>query len=296
MSNVVFFDRRIVMKLVTFSGGGAPEIGIVEGDSIISLSRAAPRLVSGMIDLIARWDAVEPVVRNMVQSAPRITLANVRLLAPIPRPGKILAIGLNYADHVKETGREMPTEQVWFCKQATATNGPYDPVVIPKVSGAVDYEAELVTVIGKGGRYIAKDGASASVFGYCVGNDVSARDWQHATPQWMLGKSFDTHAPFGPWITTADEVGDPHALGVRSFVNGEKRQDSNTGKFIFNVWDQIAYVSQVTTLEPGDLIYTGTPSGVGMGFNPPRFLKAGDVVRIEIDVLGHLEASFVPEK
>ena len=284
------------MKLVTFTGGGASEIGIVEEDSVISLSRAAPRLACGMIDLIARWDAVEGEVRKTAQSAQRLPLANVRLLAPIPRPGKILAIGLNYADHVKETGREMPTKQVWFCKHATAAHGPYDPVFIPKVSAAVDYEAELVTVIGKGGRYIAKDRAPASVFGYCAGNDVSARDWQNATPQWMLGKSFDTHAPFGPWITTADEVGDPHVLGVRSFVNGDRRQDSNTRNFIFNVWDQIAYVSQVMTLEPGDLIYTGTPSGVGMGFSPPRFLKAGDVVRIEIDGLGHLEAPFVPEK
>ncbi len=284
------------MKLATFTGGGAPEIGIVEGDSVLSLSRAAPRLASGMIDLIARWDAIEGEVRRTAQSAPRLALANVRLLAPVPRPGKILAIGLNYADHVQETGREISAKQVWFCKHATAAHGPYDPIHIPKVSTAVDYEAELVTVIGKGGRYIAKDRASASVFGYCAGNDVSARDWQNATSQWMLGKSFDTHAPFGPWLTTADEVGDPHVLGVRSFVNGEKRQDSNTRNFIFNVWDQIAYVSQVMTLEPGDLIYTGTPAGVGAAFNPPKFLKAGDVVRIEVDRLGHLEASFVPEE
>jgi 2-keto-4-pentenoate hydratase/2-oxohepta-3-ene-1,7-dioic acid hydratase in catechol pathway len=155
----------------------------------------------------------------------------------------------------------------------------------------VDYEAELVVVIGKGGRYISKENAPAAVFGYCCGNDVSARDWQRATPQWVLGKSFDSHAPFGPWITTADELGDPHTLGVRSIVNGELRQNSNTSNFVFNVWDMIEHVSKVMTLEPGDLIFTGTPGGVGMAMNPPRFLQDGDRVRIEIDRLGALEAT-----
>ena len=276
------------MKLATFTAGQTPEIGIVEGDSIVSLSRAAPRLAASMIELIARWDALESEVRKT--SGPRLALKDVRLLPPILRPGKILAIGLNYADHIRETGREMPTKQVWFCKQPTAANGPYDPIVFPKVSEQVDYEAELVVVIGKGGRHIAKDSAAKAVFGYCAGNDVSARDWQSATPQWMLGKSFDTHAPFGPWIVTADEIGDPHTLGLRSFVNGEKRQDSNTKHLVFNVWDQIEHVSKVMTLEPGDLIFTGTPGGVGMAMDPPRFLKPGDRVRIEVDRLGALES------
>jgi 2-keto-4-pentenoate hydratase/2-oxohepta-3-ene-1,7-dioic acid hydratase in catechol pathway len=149
---------------------------------------------------------------------------------------------------------------------------------------------ELVAVIGKGGRHIPKDRAADAVFGFCCGNDVSARDWQMATTQWVLGKSFDTHAPFGPWITTKDEVGDPHTLGVRCFVNGEKRQDSNTRHFVFNVWDQVAHVSKVMTLEPGDLLFTGTPGGVGMAMKPPQYLKAGDRVRVEVDKLGFLEA------
>ena len=284
------------MKLATFSGGGAPEIGVVEGDGVLSISRAAPRLAPNMTDLIARWDVLEREIRNLAPSAPRLPLANVHLLAPVPRPGKIFAIGLNYADHIRETGHEMPTKQVWFCKHATCVNGPYDPIMIPKVSTAIDYEVELVAVVGKGGRNIAKDQASSAIFGYCAGNDVSARDWQMATSQWMLGKSFDTHAPFGPWITTSDEVGDPHVLGVRCFVNGEKRQDSNTCNFVFNVWDQVSYVSQVMTLEPGDVIFTGTPGGVGMGFNPPKYLEPGDVVRIEVDRLGHLEGRFFAEK
>jgi ureidoglycolate lyase len=276
------------VKLATFSTGEGAEIGIVDGDQVISLTRASPQLASGMIDLIARWDEVKSEVGRT--TGPRVPLKNVHLLPPIRRPGKILAIGLNYSDHIRETGAELPKEQVWFCKQPTAANGPYDPIVLPKVSEQVDYEVELVAVIGKGGRYIGKENAAAAVFGYCAGNDVSARDWQRATPQWMLGKSFDTHAPFGPWITTADEVGDPHRLGLRSFVNGRKRQDSNTRQFVFNVWDQIEHVSKVMTLEPGDLIFTGTPGGVGMAMNPPSYLRDGDRVRVEVDVLGALEA------
>jgi ureidoglycolate lyase len=219
-----------------------------------------------------------------------VPLQDAILLPPVPRPGKILAIGLNYADHIRETGAALPQRQIWFCKQPTAANGPYDPIMLPKVASQVDYEAELVVVIGKGGRNIRKEDAPAHVFGYCAGNDVSARDWQLATSQWMLRKSFDTHAPFGPWITTADAIGDPHSLGVRAFVNGELRQDSDTSNLVFNVWDQIAYVSQVMTLEPGDLIFTGTPGGVGMAMQPPTYLKDGDIVRVEVDRLGALEA------
>ena len=223
------------MKLATFTGGTGPEIGVVEGEEIASLSKAAPRLASSMIELIARWGEIEGEVRRTAKTAPRLALNSVRLSAPIPRPGKIMAIGLNYADHIRETGHEMPAQQVWFCKQPTAAHGPYDPIVLPKVSEKVDYEVELVAVIGKGGRHIPRERAKDAVFDFCCDNDVSARDWQMATTQWVLGKSFDGHAPFGPWITTADELGDPHTLGVRCFVNGEKRQDSNTRHFVFNV-------------------------------------------------------------
>ena len=222
--------------------------------------------------------------------APRLPLTGVHFLPPIPRPGKILAIGLNYRDHIAEMGHALPDKPVFFCKAPTSANGPYDSIPLPVASNAVDFEAELVAVIGTGGRYIPRAEAKAAVFGFCCGNDVSARDWQNATSQWLLGKSFDGHAPFGPWITTSDEVGDPHVLGIRSFVNGEKRQDSNTRNLVFDVWDQIAYVSQVMTLEPGDLIFTGTPGGVGQGFEPPKYLRDGDIVRIEIDKLGVLEA------
>jgi 2-keto-4-pentenoate hydratase/2-oxohepta-3-ene-1,7-dioic acid hydratase in catechol pathway len=168
-------------------------------------------------------------------------------------------------------------------------NGPYDDIQIPRGSTMTDYEVELVVVIGKGGRHIAKEDAAAHVFGYCVGNDVSERVWQRLTPQFTLGKGFDTHAPFGPWITTADEVPDPHALAIRCTVNGETRQDSNTRHLVFNVWDQLEHLSQAMTLEAGDLIFTGTPGGIGAAMKPMQFLKAGDRVRIEIETLGAID-------
>jgi 2-keto-4-pentenoate hydratase/2-oxohepta-3-ene-1,7-dioic acid hydratase in catechol pathway len=243
-----------------------------------------------MLDLIARWPQIQGEVRRLAQEA-RDTLAmrDLRLLAPITRPGKIMAIGLNYADHIAESQLGTPEHQLWFTKAITAITGPFDPIQIPKVSQAVDYEAELVAVIGKGGRHISKADAALSVFGYCVGNDVTERAWQHRTAQWSLGKSFDTHAPIGPWITTADEIADPHALSIRGLVNGQLRQNSNTGQMVFNLWDQIAHISQAMTLEAGDLIFTGTPGGVGAGFKPPKYLTPGDRVRIEIEGLGAIE-------
>jgi 2-keto-4-pentenoate hydratase/2-oxohepta-3-ene-1,7-dioic acid hydratase in catechol pathway len=280
------------MKLATFNKG-TDQLGAVIGDRIVPL----PGIAANMTDLIARWESVEGDVRSLAErGAGALPLAGVRLKAPIARPGKIMAIGLNYADHVKETGREMPKEQVWFCKQTTAVNGPFDPIQIPKVSTSVDWEAEMVVVIGKGGRHITKEAARDHVFGYCCGNDVSARDWQNKTPQWILGKSFDTHAPFGPWITTADEAGDPHTLDIKCVVNGQTRQSSNTCNLIFKVWNQLAELSKVMTLEPGDLIFTGTSGGVGMAMKPPVFLKDGDKVRVEIEKLGAIEAICENEK
>ena len=276
------------MKLATFTAGGAPELGLVQGERIVPISRAAPGLARDMLELIARWPDAEREVRAIGEAGARaLPLSDVRPLAPIARPGKIFAIGLNYADHIAESGQEPPQQQVWFAKAATAANGPFDPIEIPR-GGRVDYEAELVAVVGKGGRNIAAADAPAALFGYCVGNDATERAWQLRTPQWTLGKSFDTHAPFGPWITTPDEV-DPHALAIKAYVNGELRQDSNTRHLVFNVWDQVAHLSHAMTLEPGDLIFTGTPAGVGAAMRPPQFLKAGDRVRIEIEGLGAIE-------
>lgn len=282
------------MKLATFEADGAERIGVVVGEGLVDLSRSQfPRDMKG---LIRDWPQAEAAVRNFATTTkPHYALAEVHLKAPVPDPQKILAIGLNYADHIAETGRQKPERQVWFAKLPNAVNGPYDPIQIPKASSNIDYEAEFVVIIGKRCRHVSSANAKDVIFGYCAGNDVSVRDWQRLSPQWILGKSFDTHAPFGPWIVTPDEIGDPHALGIRCLVNGELRQNSNTRHLIFNVFDQIAHLSQALTLEPGDVIFTGTPGGVGVAMDPPSWLKAGDVVRVEIDRVGALEARMVAE-
>jgi 2-keto-4-pentenoate hydratase/2-oxohepta-3-ene-1,7-dioic acid hydratase in catechol pathway len=278
------------MRLATFAAGPAPQVGAVVGDRIVPLNAADPSLPADMIGLIAAWPEVAADVAAIAAAGPGARLLDqVRLLPPIRRPGKIMAIGLNYADHIAESKMETPKEQIWFSKASTSANGPFDPIQVPRVSAFLDYEAELVAIIGKGGRHISREDAPAAVFGYCCGNDATERAWQHRTPQWVLGKSFDTHAPFGPWITTADEVADPHALSIRCLVNGDVRQDSNTRHLVFDLWDQIAQLSDAMTLEPGDLIFTGTPGGVGAAMTPRQFLKAGDRVRIEIEGLGAIE-------
>ena len=279
------------MKLVTFERNGAEHIGIAKGDGIVDLAAADSSLPRGMIELMAQWPRVADKLRKLeADVSPHVAIKDIHLLAPIPRPQKILAIGLNYADHVHETGGEMPKQQIWFSKLPNSVNGPFDPIQIPKASSAIDYEAEFVVVIGKRCRHVKREDAASVIFGYCAGNDVSVRDWQMRTPQWILGKSFDTHAPFGPWILTTDEIGDPHTLGIRCFVNGEKRQDSSTCNLVFNVFDQIVLISEAMTLMPGDIIFTGTPGGVGMAAKPPNFLKVGDCVRVEIDRVGAIES------
>jgi 2-keto-4-pentenoate hydratase/2-oxohepta-3-ene-1,7-dioic acid hydratase in catechol pathway len=277
------------MKLATFTvDGGPPQLGVVKGNQVAPLGDIA----ADMIQLIAEWSTLEPVARGVEHAFGNpYSLDQVKLLAPIPRPGKMMAIGLNYADHIAESGQETPKEQLWFAKMGTSVNAPFDPIQIPKASKMVDWEVELVAVIGKGGKNLSLEEAPAAVFGYCCGNDVTARDWQFRTPQWTLGKSFDTHAPFGPWITTADEAPDPKAgMGLRCLVNGKLMQDSNSRHLVFDVPAQVSQLSQAMTLEPGDIIFTGTPGGVGISMKPPQFLKAGDVVRVEIDGLGEIEA------
>jgi 2-keto-4-pentenoate hydratase/2-oxohepta-3-ene-1,7-dioic acid hydratase in catechol pathway len=283
------------MKLAVFDEGAGPQTGVVSGNKIFATGQTGD-----VAALIADWPNVQPVLTGpdfqaRIARGDGLDLANVRLLAPIKRPGKIFAIGLNYADHIAESKMETPAHQVWFTKAVTSINGPFDPIEIPRVSGFVDYEVELVAVIGKGGRHISRDQAAAHIFGYCVGNDVTERFWQHRTPQWSLGKSFDTHAPIGPWITTADEIADPHQLGLTCAVNGELRQNSNTQHLVFNVFEQVEHLSQAMTLEPGDLIFTGTPGGIGAAMDPRQFLKAGDKVRCAIDGLGHIENTCMAE-
>jgi ureidoglycolate lyase len=283
------------MKLATFSQGSTDEIGVVVQDRIFPISRALPELPDNMIGLISIWNQVAADVGRIVSIATPIPLRTVKLKAPIGNPGKILAIGLNYGDHISESGLAKPEHQIWFTKLPDTVNGPFDSVLIPRASAQVDYEGEMVIVIGRKGRNISRQDAREHVFGYCVGNDVSVRDWQTRTSQWVLGKSFDTHGPIGPWLTTADEIGDPHRLRLQTSVNGELRQNSNTRHLVFDVWAQIAYLSEVTTLRPGDIIFSGTPGGVGVAMKPPRFLKTGDIVRCEIEELGAIENAFSGE-
>lgn len=279
------------MKLCTFkTPGGLVGVGIVSGEGIIRVAdhlSAAPRDMAGLIGEWQLWQ--EPLQRLAQLQKTDFTLDEVTLLAPVPRPGKILGIGLNYADHVAESGMATPADQLWFAMMNTAANGPYAPIDLPRVSEQLDYEAEMVFVIGKRCRHVSREQAREAIFGYCVGNDVSVRDWQLRTSQFVLGKSFDGHAPFGPWLVTPDELGNPHELGIRCFVNDEKRQDSNTRELIFDCYQQVEHLSKVMTLEPGDVIFSGTPGGVGVGFKPPRWLREGDRVRVEIDGLGAIE-------
>jgi 2-keto-4-pentenoate hydratase/2-oxohepta-3-ene-1,7-dioic acid hydratase in catechol pathway len=223
-----------------------------------------------------------------------LNLPSVRLDAPIPRPGKALAIGLNYRDHAEESGQQLPKYPIVFSKVSTCITGPGMPVQRPKASAAIDWEAEVCFVIGKKGRHIAAANALEYVAGFMCGNDISVRDWQFHNPTWMIGKGFDTHGPTGPWLVTKDEV-DAANLDVKCFVNDELVQSSNTRHLIFDVGALIEYLSTAFTLEPGDIVFTGTPSGVGMARKPPVFLKAGDVTRVEITGLGVLENPVVDE-
>jgi len=283
------------MKLATFEIDGREKIGAVVDTEIVEFS--GDGFPSTMISLIEGWQRFKDKAETLAREGKtHHRVKDVHLLAPVPRPQKILAIGLNYADHIAESGAPTPERQIWFSKLPNAVHGPYDPIQMPKASNAIDYEAELVFVIGKRCRHVTKEKAPEVIFGYAAGNDVSVRDWQFHTAQWIVGKSFDTHAPFGPWIVTADEIGDPHALGIRCLVNGETRQSSNTKNLVFDCFDQISYLSRAMTLMPGDIVFTGTPGGVGQSMKPPKLLKAGDTVRVEIDRIGALEARMAPEE
>jgi 2-keto-4-pentenoate hydratase/2-oxohepta-3-ene-1,7-dioic acid hydratase in catechol pathway len=276
------------MRLATFSHRDAARVGIVVGEGIIDLARQAAALPREMSELITRWSEFQPQLTALEHRPPDLPLVSVLLHAPVPKPRSIFAIGLNYADHIAESGLEKPSHQTWFSKAVTAVSGPFDAIELPVVSEQLDYECELVLVIGKRCRNVPRERAQEVIFGYCAGNDVSVRDWQLRTGQWMIGKSFDTHAPTGPWITTADAI-DPHRLDIRCLVNGQERQKSNTRNLVFDCFAQIEHLTRAITLEPGDLLFTGTCGGVAAAHKPPLWLKAGDVVRVEISSLGAIE-------
>ncbi len=280
------------MRWVTVATEQGPRAcGVYQGE-YIDVNAADPEMPSSVRELLAlgrEWE--RRAWAALPRGAVRHTPANVRLLAPVPDPRKIICIGLNYRDHAAESGVPVPPEPVLFSKYSTTLIGHLDRIVLPRVSQQVDYEAELVVVIGRGGKHIQAQNARDHVGGYTVGHDVSARDWQLHKPakQWMAGKTFDTFAPTGPELVSPDEVADPHKLGIRLRLNGQTMQESNTSQLIFGVDELIAFMRETCTLEPGDLILTGTPSGVGMAMDPPRFLQAGDRVRIEIEGLGAIE-------
>ena len=283
------------MKLLRYIHQDRVRIGALRGQAVVDLSDMIVG-AADMLNVIANCDSLKGEAERRVASASTTPFSEVRLLAPVARPGKIFAIGLNYADHIAESGLPAPKHQVWFSKAVTCINGPNDPIELPLASSSLDYEVELVVVIGRRAKHVPAERARDVMFGFCVGNDVSVREWQLNTSQWVLGKSFDTHAPIGPWIVTADELGDPQRLELTCSVNGEVRQHSNTRHMVFNVFDQIAHLSRAMTLEPGDLIFTGTPGGVGATMKPPVFLKVGDRVRAEIEGIGFIENTVAPER
>ena len=280
------------MKIVRYTLGGTVHLGVIKDSGIVDLAPIAAKFPTMRAIITGGSDALSALRDLAAGSPPGVALAQAQLIAPIEQPGKYLAIGMNYRKHLEEAARlgvPPPKQQLWFNKQTTCLAGPFD-VIDPGVTEQLDYEVELALVIGpKAAKNVTESRARDYVFGYCVANDVSARDWQFHSPTFTMGKSFDTHGPIGPWIITADEVPDPHSLPLRCLVNGELRQSSDTSQMIFNIWQQIAYLSTAFTLEPGDLIATGTPEGVGVGMQPPRFLKSGDIVRCEIDGIGAIE-------
>ncbi len=284
------------MKLVSFSDKSGTRIGVVTDAGIVDLSVTAPALPTDMKSLLQAGDsALEDARKAALSGGPVLALDSVTLRAPVMNPGKILAIGLNYGDHIAETGMDRPEHQIWFNKQHNCINAPYGEINLPSVSSALDYEAELCFVIGKRCKHVPRDRAHEVIAGYMVGNDVTVRDWQFRSPTMQIGKSFDTHGPTGPWLVTPDEVGNPHDLNIRCLINGEERQSSNTKHLIFDCFDQIAHLTQSFTLDPGDIIFTGTPAGVGIGHKPPAYLVEGDVVRVEIDGIGAIENRVVKE-
>ena len=289
------------MKLVTYLHHGRVSIGKLTGAQIVDLHASDAALPATMLELLqAGTPAMERARAIDASRAVTVPLADAQLLAPVPNPSKYLAIGMNYARHVAEAveaGIKVPDAQVWFNKQVSCINGPYAAVHMPRpgVSDKLDYEVELCVVIGKRCRHVTASEARSVVAGYMVANDVTLRDWQMRSPTMTLGKSFNTTGPVGPWIVTDDEIGDPHALTLRMYVNGELRQEESTSGMVYNIWQQIEHLSTAFTLEPGDLIATGTPSGVGIAMKPPRFLQVGDLMRAEVSGIGYIENRVVAE-
>ena len=272
-----------MVKLVRYGPAGQEKPGLVDADGgIRDLSGEVDDIAGDFLlpESMARLEALDPASLPRVDGSPRLG-------PPVAGVGKIMAIGLNYSDHAAETGLDVPPEPVLFMKATSAISGPDDPVVIPRGSGKTDYEVELAAVVGKPGKYVDEANALDHVAGYCICNDVSEREFQlHRAGQWTKGKSCDTFAPIGPWLVSRDEIADPQKLGLWTKVNGETRQDGNTDKMVYGLKHLLSYLSTMMSLQTGDIVSTGTPPGVGAGFEPPRFLKPGDVMELGVEGLG----------
>jgi 2-keto-4-pentenoate hydratase/2-oxohepta-3-ene-1,7-dioic acid hydratase in catechol pathway len=283
------------MKLVTFIHNGVSRVGGVVGEEVVD-SLGQEGVPQTMLAFLEAGESAVQALQILIDSQQaRIPLNAVKLLAPIPRPSKFLAISLNYADHIAETALDKPEYPTFFTKQSTCVIATGEAIHRPMVSEKLDYEGELALVIGKRCRHVALDKAHEVIAGYTIVNDVSVRDWQMRSPTWMLGKSFDTHGPMGPWLVTADEVSDPHNLQLQTWVDDELRQSSNTRHMIFNCYEMISYLSQAMTLEPGDVIATGTPAGVGVKMKPRGYMLAGQTVTIKISEIGTLSNPVIEE-
>ena len=282
------------MKLVNFLYKGEKNIGALLDDGVCSFKSISDKYSMSMIEFIEQIDDLSPKVSKFINSNPEvIPLSEIEFLPVIERPGKVLAVGLNYKDHAKETGMDLPKVPMIFTKQSTSVLGHQGEIHKPKVSDAVDYEGEMAFVIGKKCRHVSKEDALDVIAGVTICNDVSVRDWQIASPTFTMGKSFDTHCPIGPYIVTMDEISDIHNLKIKTYVNDELRQDSCTDQLIFDCFDLIEHITKAFTLEPGDIIATGTSSGVGVVLG--KYLVPNDVVRIELENVGTLENKVVLE-
>lgn len=281
------------MKLVTFTDNDGTQLGVIDGDDVVVADTSLP---GRMEDFLAAGTDACVRLQSLVQSGGRRRpLDTIRLEAPVLRPQKFFGVSLNYADHIQETGLEQPEYPTFFNKQSSCVIGPGAAIQRPRVSEKLDYEGELGVVIGRRCRHVPRDQAARVIGGYLAVNDVSVRDWQMRSHTWTLGKSFDTHGPIGPWLVTPDELGDPHVLDVNTWVNDELRQSTNTRHLIFDCYALVEYLSTVMTLEPGDIIATGTSSGVGVKMEPRGYLRPGDTVTVAIEGIGRLSNPVIEE-